>query len=83
MSVFHARSWQPSLTSVSSLPFGSAAAVILTLLQFPAFAELLIPALNWRTARVLGLPIPPPLNIAIRPNKFEVCPPEDRPLTAP
>lgn len=33
--------------------------------------ELLIPALNWRTASVLGLPIPPPLNIAIRPNKFE------------
>lgn len=35
-------------------------------------AELYIPALNWRTASVLGLPIPPPLNIAIRPNKFEV-----------
>ncbi|KAF6262445.1 hypothetical protein COO60DRAFT_1699303 [Scenedesmus sp. NREL 46B-D3] len=33
--------------------------------------ELLIPDLNWRTASVLGLPIPPPLNIAIRPNKFE------------
>jgi hypothetical protein len=35
-------------------------------------AELLIPDLNWRTASVLGLPLPPPLNIAIRPNKFEV-----------
>lgn len=35
-------------------------------------AELLIPDLNWRTASVLGVPIPPPLNIAIRPNKFEV-----------
>lgn len=33
--------------------------------------ELLIPDLNWRTASVFGVPIPPPLNIAIRPNKFE------------
>lgn len=43
-----------------------------TALTVPLPAELLIPALNWRTAKVLGLPIPPPLNIAIRPNKFEV-----------
>lgn len=40
--------------------------------MFALPAELLIPALNWRTASVLGLSIPPPLNIAIRPNKFEV-----------
>jgi hypothetical protein len=40
-----------------------------------AAAELLIPDLNWRTASVFGVPIPPPLNIAIRPNKFEVSAP--------
>eukprot|EP00775_Hariotina_reticulata_P001609 gene1609-1949_t len=33
--------------------------------------ELLIPALNWRTASVLGIPIPPPLNIDIKPKLFE------------
>lgn len=45
---------------------------VLSLAILPRLAELLIPALNWRTARVLGLPIPPPLNIAIRPNRFQV-----------
>jgi hypothetical protein len=35
--------------------------------------QLRIPDLNWRTASVFGVPIPPPLNIAIRPSKFEVC----------
>eukprot|EP00878_Enallax_costatus_P030376 GHUV01033069.1.p1 GENE.GHUV01033069.1~~GHUV01033069.1.p1 ORF type:complete len:182 (+),score=42.69 GHUV01033069.1:117-662(+) len=34
-------------------------------------AELYIPDLNWRTAKVFGIPIPPPLNIAVRPNHFE------------
>ena len=34
--------------------------------------HLLIPDLNFRTAKLLGLPIPPPLNIAIRPEKLEV-----------
>ncbi|KAF8057654.1 hypothetical protein HT031_006003 [Scenedesmus sp. PABB004] len=34
-------------------------------------AGLAIPALSWRTASVLGLPLPPPLEIAIRPRKLE------------
>ena len=34
--------------------------------------QLNIPALNWRTASVFGIPIPPPLQIAIQPLKFEV-----------
>ncbi|GBF96169.1 hypothetical protein Rsub_08917 [Raphidocelis subcapitata] len=34
-------------------------------------AELNIPALNWRTASIFGVPIPPPLNIAIVPQRFE------------
>eukprot|EP00879_Flechtneria_rotunda_P014911 GHRR01015580.1.p1 GENE.GHRR01015580.1~~GHRR01015580.1.p1 ORF type:complete len:193 (+),score=63.93 GHRR01015580.1:442-1020(+) len=32
---------------------------------------LLIPALNWQTAAAFGIPIPPPLNIAIVPQQFE------------
>jgi hypothetical protein len=49
-----------------------AAAATATATAAAAAAELLIPDLNWRTASVFRLPIPPPLNIAIRPNKFEV-----------
>jgi hypothetical protein len=35
-------------------------------------STLAIPDLNYKTASVLGLPIPPPLNIAIVPSKLEV-----------
>lgn len=31
-----------------------------------------IPALNFRTASIFGIPIPPPLNIAIVPSTLEV-----------
>lgn len=34
-------------------------------------AGLNIPALNWRTASIFGVPIPPPLNIAINPQRLE------------
>ncbi|KAI8474316.1 MAG: hypothetical protein J3K34DRAFT_408169 [Monoraphidium minutum] len=34
-------------------------------------AELNIPALNYKTASIFGVPIPPPLNIAILPQRFE------------
>jgi len=30
-----------------------------------------IPALNYKTASIFGIPIPPPLNIAIIPQRFE------------
>ena len=30
-----------------------------------------IPALNYKTASIFGVPIPPPLNIAIEPRRFE------------
>jgi hypothetical protein len=40
-------------------------------LKFDA-STLVIPALNYKTASILGLPIPPPLNIAIVPSKLEV-----------
>jgi hypothetical protein len=32
---------------------------------------LTIPALNYKTASIFGVPIPPPLNIAITPQRFE------------
>ena len=35
-------------------------------------SKLTIPDLNWRTTRILGLPLPPPFNIAIQPRKLEV-----------
>jgi hypothetical protein len=31
-----------------------------------------IPALSWRTARIFGVPLPPPLNIAIAATRLEV-----------
>ena len=34
-------------------------------------ATLTIPDLNWRSARILGLPLPPPLNIAIEPRQLQ------------
>jgi hypothetical protein len=33
--------------------------------------ELFIPALSWRTTRLLGLPLPPGLRIDVRPQKLE------------
>lgn len=36
-------------------------------------ATLVIPALNWRTTRVLGILLPPPLQIAIVPRSLKVC----------
>jgi len=35
-------------------------------------STLSIPDLNWRTTKVLGVPLPPPFNIAIRPLSLEV-----------
>ena len=39
-------------------------------LQFPA-STITIPALNWRTTRFLGLPLPPGLTIGIQPEQLE------------
>ncbi len=39
-------------------------------LSFEA-AALTIPALNWRTTRFLGLPLPPGLSIAVHPERLE------------
>lgn len=45
-------------------------------------ATLTIPDLNWRSARILGVPLPPPLNIAILPQTLEVRPPLRNEATA-
>lgn len=34
---------------------------------------LVIPDFSYRTASLFGLPIPPPLNITIKPLRLEVC----------
>eukprot|EP00983_Pelagomonas_calceolata_P023181 729971-Pelagomonas_calceolata.AAC.1 len=34
---------------------------------------LVIPDLDWRTGSLFRLPIPPPINIAIKPQRLEVC----------
>ncbi len=39
-------------------------------LRFDA-AALTIPALNWRSTRVLGVPLPPGLSIAVHPERLE------------
>jgi hypothetical protein len=39
-------------------------------LQFPA-QELRIPPLNWRSTRLLGVPLPPGLSISIEPQRLE------------
>lgn len=38
-----------------------------------AFDGIDIPPLDWRTARFLGLPLPPGLRIDIAPKRLEVC----------
>ena len=30
-----------------------------------------VPAINWRSSSILGIPVPPPLNIAIEPQRLE------------